>query len=665
MKKTLSILLSFMFITCMSVAQIINKEPLSERVTGYKIDAKLDPVKKTIAGKMEAFWINTSNEKVGEAQLHLYMNAFSSYKTTFLKESKISSGVKESEYGWIKIISMSDGNDTDLVSYMHFISPDDGNPDDNTVLMVNLPEGILPGDTLFINVSFETKLPAFSSVLSSAIMRSGFNDDFFFAGQWFPKFGVYETPGMRQVINGEWNCHQFHANSEFYADPSLYEVKITVPDEYVVGSGGMLMNESDYDDDRSFKTLSFRAEDIIDFAWTAWPGYQVFTDQWEHVKITLLLPKERLEQVKRQFAAVKNTLEYLTENVGPFPWSHLTFIDPPAGTAHCGGMEYTTLFTSMSADYVPGFFHLPEMVTVHEFGHAYFMGILASNEFEDPWMDEGINSFWEARIMDHYWGEKSGMIDLSFLKVPDKLSARASYVYSPKRQVVSNKENSWSYPLDTYYMMSYMKASTWLYTLMGIIGEETINDVFREYYRLWAFKHPAPKDFINVVNDVVKKNHGDKFGPDMNWFFDLTLYGTGICDYKITSFRSFKQDTSRTTAPTDDILVQAVNQNDSLYKSSINLIRIGEVMLPVEILVHFEDGHEKLLNWDGRDRYKILEVLSNSEIIWVKIDPEYKIRMDVNFINNSLSLKPDLVPVRRITNKLISFLQFFVSAFIL
>jgi len=308
---------------------------------------------------------------------------------------------------------------------------------------------------------------------------------------------------------------------------------------------------------------------------------------------------------------------------------------------------------------------MPEMATVHEFGHAYFMGILATNEFEDPWMDEGINSFWEARIMDHYWGEKSGMIDLPSLKVADKMTARSSYVHSRDRQVVSNKEYSWNYPLGTYGMMSYMKASTWLFTLMGIIGEETTNDVFREYYRRWAFKHPAPKDFIDVVNEVVKKNHGDKFGPDMNWFFDQTLYGTGICDYRVAAFKSYKQDTAKVAVGAADTLLNIKLPVDSLYKCRVDLLRIGEVMLPVDVLVHFKDGHETLLSWNGKERYKNLEVLSNSEIRWVKIDPEYKIRMDVNFINNSLTYEPDRVPVKRMANKFISFLQFFVSAFVL
>jgi hypothetical protein len=656
MKKNLLIFLSILFITPALIAQIINKEPLSARTTGYKIDTRLDPVQKTVSGNMEAYWVNQTDETVPDIQLHLYMNAFRSSRTTFNKGSYQERD--SSVYGHVDISSFKLANGTDLLPLIQYIRPDDGNPNDSTVIQIILPEPARPGDTVSLKVNFTTKLPG-------RIRRTGYNDDYFFVAQWFPKFGVYEPAGMRYRPSGGWNCHQFHNNSEFYANHSVYDVTITVPDNYIVGSGGMLMDETDFADDKAYKTLTYRAEDIVDFAWTAWPGYAIYTDQWNHVKITLLMPKDRYEQVERQFTAVKNALEYLTENVGPFPWPHLTFVDPPAKGSGAGGMEYTTLFTSMSASKMPEFLHLPEMVTVHEFGHAYFMGILATNEFEDPWMDEGINSFWEARIMDHYWGEKSGMVDLPSFKVADKTLARSSYVYSPNRQVVSNKENSWNYPLGTYSMMSYMKASTWLYTLMGIIGEETTNDVFREYYRLWAFKHPAPKDFINVVSDVVKNNHGDKFGPDMNWFFDQTLYGTGICDYKVAAFNNIKQDTSKVTTGDADTLFTIKPATDSLYNCTIGLQRLGEVMLPVDVLVHFSNGNETLLTWDGKDRYKRLEVMSNSEIQWVKIDPEYKIRMDVNFINNSLVYKPDMVPVRRMANKFISLLQFFVSAFVL
>src|SRR4030042_2183705 len=482
--------------------------------------------------------------------------------------------------------------------------------------------------------------------------------EFFFVAQWFPKFGVYEPAGMRQRAQSGWNCHQFHLDSEFYSDHSVYDVKITLPKRYVVGSGGMLINE--YAADSNLKTLTFRAEDIVDFAWTAWPGYKVFTDQWEHVSITLLLPEARVKQVDRQFNAVKNALEYLTKYVGPFPWPHLTFVDPPTIGAGAGGMEYTTLFTSVSADRMPEWMHLPEMATVHEFGHAYFMGILASNEFEEPWMDGGINSFWEVRIMDHYWGENSGAVDLPYLKISDKTFTRLTYTRSDNNQVISNNEYSWNYPHGTYGMMSYNKAATWLYALMGIIGEETTNEIFREYYREWAFKHPSGNDFVNVVNEVVNKIHGDKYGADMNWFFDQTLYGTGICAYRVSNITNRKLPSEKEKQENDS-LSKDLASKDSIYKAVVQLERIGEVMLPVDVLVRFENGDEILENWDGKARYKDYTYLGHGKIKWVKIDPEYTNKMDVNFINNSRTNDPDRVPVRRFADKLISLMQLYIS----
>ena len=655
MKRIFLLLLVCFFFSQSVLPQVVNKEPLSARQTYYKIDASLDPETKIVSGVMEAYWVNKSTDIVPDIQLHLYMNAFKNNKSTFNTGGGMNITDKKIEFGWIDLKTFTDGKGNDLLSRMTYISPDDNNADDQTVIKIITVNPTKPGDTVFIKVDFETKLPKGS-------FRTGYADDYYFVGQWFPKFGVYESAGMRYATAGTWNCHQFHRNSEFYSNHSVYDVNITVPEDFVTGSGGLLLNEIKAADGKT-KTLSYRAEDIVDFAWTAWPGYAMFNDEWNHVKITLLLPHIRKDQVERQFRAVKNALEYLTENVGPFPWPHLTFIDPPTKGSFAGGMEYTTLFTSASADKMPEFIHMPEMVTVHEFGHAYFMGILASNEFEEPWVDEGINSFWEARIMDHYWGETSGLIDHPLFKVADKSYSRTSYVGSPEKQVTTNNEFSWNYPHGTYAMMSYTKAATILYTMMGIIGEETTNEVFREYYKKWAFKHPSGKDFIDVVNEVVTKVHGNKFGPDMNWFFDQTLYGTGLVDFKVRGFNNTKlRDFKGIVSEADsNRFVTNVTKDDTIYKSTAQLYRPGDVILPVDVMVHFDNGDTIMETWDGKERFKDFTYTGAKQIDWVKIDPEYKLRMDINFTNNSRTDHRDTTPVKRYMSKFIIFMQYFLN----
>jgi hypothetical protein len=656
MKGNLLVLLIYVSVIFQANSQIINKEPLSARQTYYKIDAVLNDSAKIVEGEMMTYWVNNSTDNVPDVQLHLYMNAFRSRRTTFNKESGMNSVTKKSRMGWIDVISVTDRNGTDLSLSSEFISPDDGNRDDSTVLKLNLPQAVFPGDTVFLKIRFEVKLP-------SRIIRTGYKDDFFFVAQWFPKFGVYEAAGMRYATKGGWNCHQFHKNSEFYSNHSVYDVKLTLPKKYVVGSGGLLLNESDAG--KGNKTLTYRAEDIVDFAWTAWPGYVVFNDKWNNVDITLLLPEGRENQSVRQLNAVKNSLEYLTKNVGPYPWPYIVFVDPPKKGDGAGGMEYTTMFTSSSFYGVPEYLHLPEMTTIHEFGHAYFMGILASNEFEEPWLDEGVNSFWEERIVDHYYGSKSGFINHPLLQIADASISRLSYTTSLSRQAVSNNEYSWNYPHETYGMMSYMKTATWLYTLMGITGEETMNDIFREYYKKWAFKHPSGQDFINVANDVYSRKAGNKSEPDLNWFFDQTLYGTGICDYKVSGFYNRRINFSDDNREGADSAGVKLTGTDSLYNAVVELERDGEVMLPEDVLIHFDNGDEITESWDGKSRFKDFSYTGKRKILWVKIDPEFKNRMDVDYINNSMTSEPDRIPARRMTNTLVSFMQFFINLILL
>ncbi|MGD0342336.1 MAG: hypothetical protein ABSA76_11600, partial [Bacteroidales bacterium] len=260
MRNPLFILALLLLVSGRTNSQVINKVPLSPRITGYKIDAKLNPTSKSVEGTLEAFWVNKTTETVPDIQLHMYLNAFKSSRSTFYKESGGSLGKDSAAIGWVNLKSFVCKDGTNLLPLVRYIHPDDNNISDSTVIDIMLPKPAKPGDTVSVKISFVSKLP-------SRIRRTGYNGNFFFFGQWFPKFGVYEPAGMRYRTVGGWNCHQFHASSEFYADHSVYDVRITVPKEYVVGTGGMLLNESDVDGNTKVQT--WRAEDIVDFAWTA------------------------------------------------------------------------------------------------------------------------------------------------------------------------------------------------------------------------------------------------------------------------------------------------------------------------------------------------------------------------------------------------------------
>ena len=372
------ILLSIRF--CWS--QVIFEKPLSPRNANYRIEVTLDVEKKQIQGHEILMWRNISEDNVHELQFHLYMNAFKNNQSTYFRERGGRTGVlgKKKAWGWIDVTSISVAG-SDLTDALEFIHPDDDNEDDQTVMRIPLSESIPPGQEIQVEVDFITQLPY-------VFERNGYYKDFFFVAQWFPKVGVY--------IDSAWNCHQYHAVTEFFADYGVYEVNITIPREYIVGATGLLQNTTELGLN---KIHHFRAEDVHDFAWTAWPQYRTFKETYHGIDITVLYDEDHSSSVRRYVGAVKNGLDFFSEWVGAYPYPNVTVVDPPTNCMAVGGMEYPTLITVGSYWKIPIGIKIPEMVTVHEFGHNYWYGIVGNNEFEEAWLDEGITSYSEARIM--------------------------------------------------------------------------------------------------------------------------------------------------------------------------------------------------------------------------------------------------------------------------
>ncbi len=652
-----------MSINQVSIAQAdIFSKPNSERITSYDMSVKLNPDKRLIDGDMILHWRNPSTDLVSELQFHLYLNAFKNTKSTFMHESGGShrgfslDESKMEEWGYIDVLSMKVVGGEVLTSKIVFIHPDDNNPDDQTVISVMLEKPVKPNEEIQLEIKFVSKLP-------KIFARTGYSDDFFLVGQWFPKIGVYEPKGQRYAIKGQWNCHQFHANSEFYSNFSVYNVNITLPNKFEVGSGGLLQSVKDNGD--GTKTLNYRAEDIVDFAWTASPRFQIAESQYKHVKIKVLLQPEHFSQADRHINSAIIALKYFEEHLGEYPYPYLTIVDPPFRGMGAGGMEYTTFITADCLWGMPYGLRFTEMVTIHEFGHAYFMGILASNEFEKPWLDEGFNSYFETRIMDYAYGDKSSLVDFLGLKMGDGENTRNGYVAMRNPKIAENFRYSWDYKHGGYGNLSYMKASTWMNTLDNLVGRETMDEIVKTYYNRWKFKHPCATDFIAIVNEVVAKNHGNKFGENMNWYFDQVLYGTNTCDYMVASIENNEVISDKGIV---DVNGQKVMLKDSvsktkIYKSKVVLNRLGEICLPIDVLIKFDNGDEVHEIWDGKARSFDFSYQKPAKIVWAKVDPENKILMDVNLMNNSLTLEPKKSTAWKFALKFLFMLQNLMQSF--
>ncbi len=608
-------------------AQTISSEPMSPRNANYEIAVRLDPAAKMIFGEEVLRWTNISGELVTELRFHLYLNAFRNTESTYMRESggehRGRSGGSD-PYGWTDVLSMVHATDGDLLAGSEFIAPDDGNEHDMTVLRVPLKTPVRPGETIQLDIAFEAKLPKVSA-------RTGYSGTFFMVGQWFPKIGVYEPAGMRGRTEGGWNCHQFHSNTEFYADYGVYDVTMTVPASYVLGASGLLIRTEEIGD--TARAYTYRAEDVHDFSWTCSSDYEVFEEQWEHVNIRLLIQPEHVASKKdRYVASAKGALEYFDSWLGAYPYTTLTIVDPPVYAFGAAGMEYPTLITGGSIRYLPEGLREVENVTIHEFGHEYFYGLIGSNEFEEAWLDEGLNTYAELRIMDHLYGDRTATMDVLGYAMGDAESVRNSYVGMDRPNVQPLDTYAWKFDAGGYGSLTYAKTATVLKTLEGIIGLPAMDEAMRIYFERWRFRHPGRKDFEAVMNEVVRKHHGTQFGENLDWFFEQTFSGSEVCDYEISAIES-----KTVGRPHGRGFESSERDSVTTYRSIVRVFRKGGIRLPVDVMMVFDNGDTLRTTWDGNDRYKTFTEVRTSKVVYAAVDPDRKIRMDVDLLNNARS----------------------------
>lgn len=628
-----------LFIILLSgVPALCSGQQFSQRVASYKMDVALNAQTKRVDATTELTWINPSADTVRELQFHMYLNAFKNTRSTWMREDEFYmtiSGQKwyaECNWGWVHILDMEDASGNDLKPGFAYISPENIHPEDETVLRVSLREPVMPFDTATFVFTWASKIPR-------AVVRTGYNYDFFFMAQWFPKLGVYEPAGMRYAEQGGWNCHPYHANSEYYADFGSYEVSISVPNKYTVGASGTLLGK---EEDRDQTTWHFKADDVIDFAWSASPHFMEMHRPWNDVNIELLIYPEHQPAAPRFFESMEYALAFLDEKIGDYPYPQITIVASPAHGLFAGAMEYPTLITAFTTAFLPEKFRGTETLVVHEFIHQYFMQMVATNEQEEPWMDEGITSYYEATIMDKYYGPKTSMIDWGGVRIGNFEYARHEYLASPYRSHYPNTLPSWEYEAEAYSALSYSKAAIWLKTLEGLIGAEVMDTVMRTYFERWKFRHPCAEDFIEVVNEVVSERVPEKFPDGMDWYFDQVLRGTEMCDYAVLSIShqhvepalGFIEDTTHCVLLPEDFM-----PTEKMHHARTNITRLGDMKLPVEIRITFDDGTVADEFWDGLTPFRQFEYTGSRRIVSVEVDPDRKILMDLNFLNNSRTVE--------------------------
>jgi hypothetical protein len=636
----------------------------SEHIADYRIEVRLLPADKQLVGTQTMSWKNTSPDTIEDLWFHLYWNAAKNDESTFMREVRGlgggGRGAQIDEWGGIDVTRIELADGTDLMPTFEFMQPDDDNGDDQTVFRVRLPEPLLPGDQVVVEMDWTSRIP-------KGFARTGYYDDFYFIVQWFPKIGVYE--------DGAWNCHQYHAATEYYADFGVYEVSITSPQDYAIGATGKRVSEVDNGD--GTYTVTHYQEDVHDFAWLADREVIIVEDRFEEpglhpVDIRLFLQPEHAHYRDRYLTATHHALHYFGTWYGSYPYDVLTVVDPQPGST-AGGMEYPTLFTGGAAYWNPDWVLSPEGVTIHEFGHQFWYGLVANNEFERAWLDEGFNSYSETKIGEIAYGptlpayQVAGLsfqrfvpVDLATLPViplppwrgssTDALSFfrdlplitfpngvgqgaadqhRRGYLAGPTVDQIERK--GWEFfDRSSYGLNSYPRPAAFLEMMESYFGEELWGRVMRTYHERYRYRHPTGRDFLEVVNEVTRE--------DMTDLFEQVVWGSDLFDYGVD-------------------YVNTGQAADGQYVSQVAVRRYGGVVFPMELLVTFADGTTQLEHWDGEYRWQKYTYERPVPAVSAEIYPGRVLWLDANLTNNGATAEPTKVAANRLTMTYLFWLQ--------
>ncbi len=552
MKKKLSLIfiLNILVFTC-SYAQ----PDRWQQHVNYDIKADMDVNTNLINGIQKLVYTNNSPDKLGKVYFHLYWNAFQPGSEMDVRsrelgkvlingrpdwDSRVTDRISKlapNEIGYQKIKSLKLNGVEQPLKYH------------GTILEVDLTKPILPKSKVTFDLVFEAQVPV-------QVRRSGRDNQEgvrYSMSQWYPKICEYDYEG--------WHPAQYVAR-EFYGVWGDYDVTIKIDKSYKLGGTGVLLNANEigwgYDKpgtplkniSSEKRTWHFVGKNVHDFVWAADPNYEHIVRKQDGVILNVIYKK--VDSLQKNWGRVADAavtvLPYMEKRFGKYAYPQYSFIQ-----GGDGGMEYPM------ATLIKG----PSLGTVfHEWMHSWYQMMLATNENQYPWMDEGFTSWAEGEVS-AYYDEKMG------LKSSDKLPLNHAGAYNGYYYLVKQNLDE---PLTTfsdhyntnfgYSINSYSKGEIFLEQLGYIVGADVRDKIMLEYYKLWRFKHPNASDFMKVAQDVS--------GVQLDWYKEYWINTPKTIDYGI----------------------------DSLWEengvSKVRLKRIGQMPMPIDLELTFKDGTKEL-----------------------------------------------------------------------
>jgi hypothetical protein len=562
-----------------------------QNTADYQIEAEFEPETGLLKGAETINYQNNSPDTLKYIVLRVYMNFFK-------KGIERDFGIPATDlHDGVEISNVTvNGKPLEPEKAPRFVGQE------STVQTIRLADPVMPGKSTSISLDWKVKLP---TEVAIRMGRYGKENNWFVA-YWYPHVSVYDD------ISG-WDTHPFTGSAEFYYDFSDFDVKLTLPGDYMVWGTGLLQNaKENYKPDvidrinkakqtkdvisivspedlessevlkkGNKKTWHFKAKDVPDFAFAAsktyiWDGTSVEVDAEKGRRTFVSAVYDRNSSDFHQVAEIsRKTIKLFSEEIFgvPFAYPELTAFNGS------GGMEFPMMINDGDASSFQGTVHL----TAHEIGHNYFPFTVMTNESYYAFMDEGLISFLPRDV------ERELVEDFDpFRGLIQSFEGSAGNMKEVPLMVKSYMISDYS----SYRLHSYVRPATAFYFLRDMLGKEKFHEAMTTFITRWQKKKPTPYDLFFTFEDVLNK--------DLSWYWNPWFFEFGY----------------------PDLAIGELTKEGNTHQVEIR--KKGNLPVPIALTIKYEDGSEEQIRkdasvWkDGNTKHKIT-IDNNKKIRGIKL----------------------------------------------
>ena len=191
---------------------------------------------------------------------------------------------------------------------------------------------------------------------------------------------------------------------------------------------------------------------------------------------------------QRGAGIAKNVLDTLSPILGNYPYSTLTVAQADMAYA---GMEYPNLLMVQRELYLPGRELELELTIAHEIIHQWFYGIIGSDQYNAPWLDESLTSYLSVVYFERTGNTAAyGALNSRYLVERGALGGRIDGALS-------------SYPTeDAYVNSAYWRGAAMFAALREKIGDEAFFNGLRAYIENNAYGVATRAELIGAFEQA-------------------------------------------------------------------------------------------------------------------------------------------------------------------